>query len=137
MYCIIEKYWKVFLTNFFTLFEDCLYFIEAILLLDFISDLLIKKFEFFSPFSNSGDEIFGDDFFGDELSLEMSCLWRWIVSGDEFSGDEFFGDDIFWRWVFLEMSFLEMSFLEMSCLEMSCLEMRCTVFTLLTLVMQV
>ena len=50
MYCIIEKYWKVFLTIFFTLFEDCLYFIEAILLLDFISDLLLKNLYFFIYF---------------------------------------------------------------------------------------
>ena len=111
-----------FFLQFFTLFEDCLYFIEAILLLDFISDLLLKKFEFFHHFQILEMRFLEMSFL--EMSFsEKSCLWRWIVSGDEFSGDEFFGDEIFWRWVFLERSFLEMSFLEMSCLEMSCLEM--------------
>ena len=84
---LIQNYWKVFLTNFLTLFEDCPYFIEAILLLDFISDLLLKKIELFHHFQIL--EMFLEMSFLEMSFLEMRfsekrCLWRWIVSGDEF-----------------------------------------------------
>ena len=47
-----------------------------------------KKNWTFSSFSNSGDvfgdeffrdEFFGDEVFGEEVSLEMNCLWRWVL----------------------------------------------------------
>ena len=83
MDCIIENYWKVFLTIFFTLFEDCLYFIEAILFLDFISDLLLKQFEFFIYFLYW-------DYFETGTILKPGLFWN----RDYFERD-YFGQDYF------------------------------------------
>ena len=81
---------KFFLQIFFTLFEDCLYFIEAIVLLDFISDLLLKKFEFFIYFLYW-------DYFETGTILKLGLFWNRDYFERDYFGRDYFGRDYYGR----------------------------------------